>query len=98
MPAIDTSTFVRAAAAVVLTLAVAAAAPAQEPVSYSELPSETPALFEPVTGDFDHVRREVMIPMRDWVRLFTVIFVPKGAENAPILLTCSPAPPTTPTR
>jgi putative CocE/NonD family hydrolase len=31
-----------------------------------------------------------MIPMRDGVRLFTVILVPKGASNAPILLTRTP--------
>jgi len=32
----------------------------------------------------------VMIPMRDGVKLFTVIMVPKGAQNAPILLTRTP--------
>jgi putative CocE/NonD family hydrolase len=31
-----------------------------------------------------------MIPMRDGVRLYTVIVVPKGARNAPILLTRTP--------
>jgi hypothetical protein len=61
----------------------------QTPV-YEELPSETPANLQPVTDGFDHVRREVMIPMRDGVRLFTVILVPKGASNAPILLTRTP--------
>jgi hypothetical protein len=65
------------------------AAPAP-PASYQELPSETPAAFEPAAEAFDHVRREVMIPMRDGVRLFTVILVPKGARSAPILLTRTP--------
>jgi putative CocE/NonD family hydrolase len=60
------------------------------PVSYEELPSETPAAFETVTEAFDHVRLEVMIPMRDGVKLFTVILVPKGASDAPILLTRTP--------
>jgi putative CocE/NonD family hydrolase len=68
--------------------AATAASPA--PVSYEELPSETPATFEPVTEAFDHVRREVMIPMRDGVKLFTVILVPKGASDDPILLTRTP--------
>src|SRR5260370_37376388 len=57
------------------------------------LPSETPAKFEPVTASFDYVRREVMIPMRDGVKLHTVILVPKGAKGAkgaPILLTRTP--------
>src|SRR5437016_9130457 len=54
------------------------------------LPSETPAQFTPVTGSFDYARRDVMIPMRDGVKLHTVILVPKGAKNAPILLTRTP--------
>ncbi len=54
------------------------------------LPSEMPASFQPVTDSFDYVKREVMIPMRDGVRLYTVIVVPKGARNAPILLTRTP--------
>jgi len=54
------------------------------------LPSEMPASFEPVTDSFDHARREVMIPMRDGVKLHTVILVPKGAHHAPILLTRTP--------
>jgi hypothetical protein len=36
------------------------------------------------------VRRDVMIPMRDGIRLHTVVLVPKGARNAPILLTRTP--------
>jgi putative CocE/NonD family hydrolase len=39
---------------------------------------------------FDHVRREVMIPMRDGVKLYTVILVPAGAKGAPVLLTRTP--------
>ena len=54
------------------------------------LPSETPAKFEPVTSSFDYGRRDVMIPMRDGVRLHTVILIPKGAKNAPMLLTRTP--------
>jgi putative CocE/NonD family hydrolase len=57
---------------------------------YPSLPSETPARFEPVTASFDYVRRDVMIPMRDGVKLHTVVLVPKGAKGAPILLTRTP--------
>jgi len=32
----------------------------------------------------------VMIPMRDGVKLYTVIMLPKGAHDAPILLTRTP--------
>ncbi|HLR06572.1 MAG TPA: CocE/NonD family hydrolase [Pyrinomonadaceae bacterium] len=54
------------------------------------LPSETPEKFTPTNDGFEYVRREVMIPMRDGVKLHTVILVPKGAKNAPILLTRTP--------
>ena len=57
---------------------------------YRDFPSETPARLQPATESFDYVRREVMIPMRDRVRLHAVILVPKGAKNAPILLTRTP--------
>lgn len=42
------------------------------------------------TAGYDYVKREVMIPMRDGVKLHTVIVVPKSAHNAPILLTRTP--------
>jgi len=54
------------------------------------LPSETPVRFVPVTDSFDYARREVLVPMRDKVKLHTVILVPRGARNAPILLTRTP--------
>ena len=60
------------------------------PATYPALPSEMPAKFEPVTDSFDYTRRNVMIPMRDGVKLHTVILVPKGAKSAPILLTRTP--------
>ena len=68
----------------------AAPSPAQPPGTYAALPSETPAKLEPVTSTFDYDKRDVMIPMRDGVKLHTVIIVPKGAKGAPILLTRTP--------
>jgi uncharacterized protein len=64
-----------------------------QPPKYPALPSETPRTFTPVTEGFDYVRRDVMVPMRDGVKLHTVIIVPKralGARTAPILLTRTP--------
>jgi putative CocE/NonD family hydrolase len=52
--------------------------------------NETPAHFVPVTKSFDYERRDVMIPMRDGVKLHTVILVPRGAHRAPMLLTRTP--------
>src|SRR5689334_6664012 len=52
--------------------------------------SETPSKFNPTNYGFNYERRSVMIPMRDGVKLHTVLLVPKGARNAPILLTRTP--------
>jgi putative CocE/NonD family hydrolase len=54
------------------------------------LPSETPEKLVQSNDGFDYERREVMIPMRDGVKLHTVILVPKLAKHAPILLTRTP--------
>src|SRR5689334_15826051 len=60
------------------------------PATYPKLPSEIPAKFKPVTDSFDYTKRKVMIPMRDGVKLHTVILIPKNAKGAPILLTRTP--------
>ena len=52
--------------------------------------NETPEKLVPTNYGYDHHHRKVMIPMRDGVKLYTVILVPKGAKNAPILLTRTP--------
>jgi putative CocE/NonD family hydrolase len=67
------------------------AQPQQTPAAqYPALPSETPAEFNAPTAGFNYTKRSVMIPMRDGTRLNTVIIVPKGAQNAAILLTRTP--------
>jgi putative CocE/NonD family hydrolase len=58
--------------------------------AYPDYPSETPAKLTAASGSFDYVRREAMIPMRDGVKLYTVILVPQGAKGAAILLTRTP--------
>jgi putative CocE/NonD family hydrolase len=60
------------------------------PPKYPNFPSETPANFKPATDSFDYNKRDVMIPMRDGVKLHTVILLPKGTMGAPILLTRTP--------
>jgi putative CocE/NonD family hydrolase len=80
-------------APVLLTLLLANPAAAQTttpPTLYPNYPSETPAKLVPATDSFDYIRRDVMIPMRDAVKLHTVILIPKGAKGAPILLTRTP--------
>jgi uncharacterized protein len=74
----------------ILLVAGPSVAQAPPPSAPPTLPSEAPAQFAPVTDSFDYTRHHVMIPMRDGVKLHTVILVPKGAKNAPILLTRTP--------
>jgi uncharacterized protein len=51
---------------------------------------DIPKTFKVPTAAYDFVKREVMIPMRDGVKLYTVIAIPKGAHDAPIVLTRTP--------
>ncbi len=46
--------------------------------------------FKPKYDSFDFVKREEMIAMRDGVKLKTFILLPKGAKDAPMLLTRTP--------
>ena len=70
---------------VVVAACLGAAAAAQTAPMKPDIPN-----FKAPTAQFDYERREVMVPMRDGVKLHTVIVVPKGARNAPILLTRTP--------
>jgi uncharacterized protein len=54
------------------------------------LTPDIPKTFQRPTTLDDYVKRVVMIPMRDNVKLYTVIVVPKGASHAPMVLTRTP--------
>ena len=69
-----------------LALLIAASQPLFSAPQQADIPKEFKA---PVAAN-DYIRREVMVPMRDGVKLYTVIVVPKGAKDAPILLTRTP--------
>lgn len=71
-------------AAVILCTSPIAAQQTQFP------PSDFPANFAAPIDAREYVKHEVMIPMRDGVRLYTVIIYPKGLTNAPIVLTRKP--------
>jgi uncharacterized protein len=71
-------------AAAILTSA--AAVHAQTPPLTPDIPQK----FEAPTSSYDYVKSDVMIPMRDGVKLHTVIVIPKDAKHAPILLTRTP--------
>jgi len=78
-----------------LILAIAAlgasTAQAQAPdASMIQLGSDIPAKWNKPEAGHDFVRREAMIPMRDGVKLHTVIMVPKNARGLPMLLERTP--------
>jgi putative CocE/NonD family hydrolase len=66
--------------------ALAAPALAQTPAITPDIPKT----FVLPKDTWNYVKREVMIPMRDGVKLYTVLIIPKGAHDAPILLTRTP--------
>jgi uncharacterized protein len=70
-----------------LTLVSAVTAFAQD----AKLPAnDIPPDFKAPEQPRDYDKRVVMVPMRDGTKLYTVIVVPKGAKDAPILLTRTP--------
>src|ERR1700750_1803213 len=70
-----------------LTLAVASSLAAAQT---APMTPEYPAKYEAPTAANDYIKRVVEIPMRDGVKLHTVIVIPKNAKRAPILLTRTP--------
>jgi len=71
------------------------------PLLLAQTAAATPAPVTPMTPDVvekydpdlpeaDFIRREVMIPMRDGTKLYTVLVMKKGTKGAPILLSRSP--------
>jgi putative CocE/NonD family hydrolase len=75
-----------AAVALLIVAAVASAYAQQQEMPADDLPKTFNAPNRP--SDFD--KRVVMIPMRDGVKLYTVIVAPKGAKDAPMVLTRTP--------
>jgi uncharacterized protein len=52
--------------------------------------SDIPAKWQKPETNYDYIKREEMIPMRDGVKLHTVLFIPKGAHDLPMLLERTP--------
>ncbi|MFZ0690273.1 MAG: CocE/NonD family hydrolase [Acidobacteriaceae bacterium] len=86
----------RGCAVLSLTVSGIVLSGAAQTAQYPNYPSETPAHYTAPTAMLDYERRDVMIPMRDGVKLHTVILLPKslveahGAKHAGILLTRTP--------
>jgi putative CocE/NonD family hydrolase len=59
----------------------------QLPTDANDVPAAEPSMATPAD---DYVKRVVMVPMRDGVKLYTVLMIPRGAHDAPMLLTRTP--------
>ena len=74
--------------------AAQAAAPAPKAADQAAGPSagggDVPPNYVTPTTDADYVKKVEMIPMRDGVKLYTVIVAPKGAHDAPMILPRTP--------
>jgi putative CocE/NonD family hydrolase len=65
-------------------------AEATTPVPSGARLNDIPAVFEPRAQDEDFTRIEAMVPMRDGVKLYTVVLVPKRGAASPIILSRTP--------
>ena len=74
-----------------LLAALGSAAMAQTPPMAPDIPADK---FTATVPNADYIKQEVMIPMRDGVKLHTVIVIPKDLQRygpkAPIMLTRTP--------
>jgi putative CocE/NonD family hydrolase len=67
-----------------------AAAFAQTPPPVTPMTPDVIDKYEQTLPGANFIRREAMVPMRDGVKLYTVVVMKKGTTNAPILMSRSP--------
>jgi len=68
----------------------ASAAVAQTQAPLSAMTPDGVKSYDSIRPQADFIKRVVMIPMRDGVKLYTVVVMKKGTKNAPILLSRTP--------
>ena len=78
----------RFAASLLPLFAIAGSPPAAAPVT--PMTPDVVTGYDEVMPWADFVRREVMIPMRDGTKLYTVMMMKKGTKNGPTLLSRTP--------
>ena len=67
-----------------------ALAVAQTPTRVTPMTPDVIDKYEQTLASADFIRRSAMVPMRDGVKLYTILVMKKGTTNAPILLSRSP--------
>ncbi|MBG6116364.1 CocE/NonD family hydrolase [Sphingobium sp. AEW010] len=74
----------------ILALALLASVAGTAMAQTSPMTTDKIEKYDNVMPQADFIRREVMIPMRDRKKLFTVVVMRKGTKDAPILLSRTP--------
>jgi putative CocE/NonD family hydrolase len=79
-----------AATLLLATALLSVPAHAADPAPVTPMTPDVVDKYDPVLPQADYVRRDVMVPMRDGTKLYTVIVMKKGVTHAPIVLWRSP--------
>jgi hypothetical protein len=79
-----------AGAALALVVAATRAAPPPAVTEVTPMTPDAVESYDEIRPQADYVKRVVMIPMRDKVKLYTVIVMKKGTSKGPILLSRTP--------
>ena len=73
-----------------ITVSITQSVFAQNAAKVTPMTPDDVASYDTIRPSADYIKRVVMIPMRDKVKLYTVIVMKKGTSNAPILLSRTP--------
>ena len=79
-----------AAASLSLLVAQTQAATPPSPATVTVMTPDVVTKYDSVRPEADYIKRVVMVPMRDGVKLYTVIVMKKGVSGGPILLSRTP--------
>jgi putative CocE/NonD family hydrolase len=79
-----------AALALLSTYLAVAAPPPKQDSDMVQTGSDVPEKWKKPEANYDYLKRDVMIPMRDGVELHTIIVLPKNARGLPMLLERTP--------
>src|SRR5664279_3251833 len=84
--------WVMVAATLVMTATTRAASPptARATLDVTPMTPDVVTTYDPIRPQADYIKRVVMIPMRDGVKLYTVITMKKGTGQGPMLLSRTP--------
>ncbi len=88
MPSSRSIALATAALCAIQGAATAFAAPVTAAVT--PMTPDTVDVYDPVLPQADFIKRVAMVPMRDGVKLYTVILMKKGTHDGPILLSRTP--------